>query len=99
MNTLDKENSFPVIIFRPDSRLFFDTDTKKTFTVTKEQWQAAKRRYAKWATLNDEYVSMLSRTKQGPLVRWEPHFIIETETGTHMNWIYDTTEDYSRFLK
>lgn len=85
--------------FRPASRLFFDTDTKKTFTVTEEQWQAAKRRYTEWEALNNKWESMLSQAKVGPFGRWAPHFIIETETGTHINWVYDTTEDYSEFLR
>lgn len=85
--------------FRPASRLFFDTDTKKTFTVTEEQWHAAKRRYAEWETLANKWESMHLQAGVGSFGKWPPHFIIETETGEHINWIYNTTEDYSRFLK
>ena len=95
MNTLDKENSFPAkTTFRSTSRLFFDTDTKKTFTVTEEQWQRAKGQYNMW----DE-MFQTAHVYPLPFVQTIPHFIIETETGTHINWFYDTTEDYSEFLK
>lgn len=93
MNTLGKENSVPVrTSFRPTFRIFFDTDTKETFTVTKEQWQKAKRQY-------DEWDRMFQAAHPLPFVRTVPQFIIETETGTHINWVYNTTEDYSEFLK
>lgn len=74
-------------MFSGRSKVFYDLDTKTTFTVSKKQWDAAK----------EEYKNLLYRLEvygsRGPIYI-SPRFIIRTETGIHYNWIYRKDQDY-----
>ena len=68
--------------------LFFDTDTKQTFSVTPQQYEKAARDYYWWT----EQIK-----KSGAVCT--VNFTIETETGAHHHWIYRFDEDYSNEVR
>lgn len=74
------------MIFNRRSRLFYDLDTKSTFSVSEEQWENAKREY-------EEQSSVLTAPK-GIRLYVSPCFSIKTESGTHYRWVFREDQDY-----
>lgn len=74
------------MIFNSYRALFYDLDTRTTFSVSKEQWDNASREFEK-------RVSMLT-APNGIRLYVNPSFSIETETGTHYRWIFRKDQDY-----
>jgi len=66
--------------------LFFDLTTKKTFSVTEQQFEKAKRDFDWWNNRIEE------SGKVGTV-----DFVIWTETGRHWAWVYKSDEDYSEY--
>lgn len=67
--------------------LFYDLDTKSTFSVSEAQWANAKREYEEQATVLTGF--------KGRRLYVSPCFSIKTETGTHYRWVYREDQDYS----
>lgn len=66
--------------------LFYDLDTKSTFSVSSEQWDNAVKEYER-----------RSRVLTAPNARRfyvSPCFSITTETGTHYRWLFREDQDY-----
>lgn len=68
-------------------KTFYDLDTKTTFTVSKKQWDDAKKEF-------EDLIYSLSVHGSRGRIYITPRLIIRTETGTHYNWIYRKDEDY-----
>lgn len=67
-------------------QLFYDLDTKSIFSVSREQWETAKKEYAEqWSiftSLNERRLYV------------NPCLSIKTETGTHYRWLFRKDQDY-----
>ena len=66
--------------------LFFDLNTRQTFSVTPQQYEKALRDFEWW------HEQIRKSGKVGSV-----DFVIETETGRHWSWIYKPDEDYSEY--
>lgn len=66
--------------------LFYDLDTKSTFSVSNEQWDNAVKEFKKQC-----HIFMAPK---GIRLFVSPSFSIKTETGTHYRWIFREDQDY-----
>lgn len=74
------------MIYNRYRSLFYDLDTKSTFSVSNEQWDDAVREF-------EEQVSIFTGPK-GMRLYMNPCFSIRTETGIHLRWIFRDDQDY-----
>lgn len=74
------------MIYNVSRCLFYDLDTRTTFSVSEEQWENAKREY-------EEHSSVLTAPK-GIRLYVSPCFSIKTESGTHHRWVFREDQDY-----
>ena len=77
-----------MMVYNRGRYLFYDLDTKTTFSVSEEQWNDAER----------EYERQCCSFKAPGRIRLyvSPCFSIRTETGTHYRWIFREDQDYCK---
>ena len=73
-----------------DRFLFFDTNTKEKFLVSKSEFEDSKADYIHKKFTCENY--------KNPIIAPVP-FMIKTATGEHLDWIYKSDEDYSEYMK
>lgn len=74
------------VTFRTNAYVCFDLDKRETFVMTEEEYHKAVERFE---------AACVTLKENGLIIT--PSLYVETETGTHFNWIWNPDGNYSEY--